>query len=743
MSRKAPKAGKEKEKEVEVLSAVLLADSFSEDFRPISYDIPRVLMPVAGVTMLDYAIEFLVSNGIDQIFIVANSHSQAIEDHVNGTKRRSSHRAEVSVLRCQSDCVASAIREISEHDVLRRDFVLLTGDVITNMTLLRKMWQTHMVKTEADKSILMTLILQEQPQAMELYRRRMMEVSVVNNTKLATDDEDEDLPQLSLTVDTNPAHKGILGEDRVSAVIDPISNNLLQYVPWKGDCPPLGAKDSENSSESSHTSSSATSSSDEKEHLSLLLSLMAERPTLSIRSDLIETGMAICSMRLLELFDQNFDFRDMRDCVKSVISDDLLGNKIVVDIIPESCYLRRVRTLESMSSISRVVLERWAYPLLVTAPFASNYHNLRTSSSSSYIDVTAKVAHSVALQKSYLIGPKVVIGDGSIIANSVLGEGVTVGKNCTITNSQIWSGATIGDNTTVDGSIICTAEVGSGCSIDSGCVVATKVTIKDNQQIPKGTRLTTKIEDWDNILELKPEDSDVSLVGEGGYGKAFVFDLTEANLDLHKLCFPQAADAKSTDTLFTRSSSSTGPIGRETDEDRFAKNVIELLERAISGDLEYDGTCVELRSLKFSYDVTTVDTCRAILLGILHSVEHKVEQDSSLTPLKTFRKVLSSWGKILIEFDSNSAQYAVLETLVDFATGAPAVANKISSFIYALYDGDYLSDETILKLEENWASQKGNLDKVEAKMVEACEELFAALNEESEEEEEEESDESD
>ena len=50
------------------LQAVLLADSFSSTFRPITLDKtqPKVLCPLNNVTMLDYSIEFLAGAGVEE-----------------------------------------------------------------------------------------------------------------------------------------------------------------------------------------------------------------------------------------------------------------------------------------------------------------------------------------------------------------------------------------------------------------------------------------------------------------------------------------------------------------------------------------------------------------------------------------------------------------------------------------------------------------------------------------------------
>lgn len=49
------------------LQAVLLADSFSRNFRPITLECPKVLLPLVNIPMLDYTIEFLAQNGVEEV----------------------------------------------------------------------------------------------------------------------------------------------------------------------------------------------------------------------------------------------------------------------------------------------------------------------------------------------------------------------------------------------------------------------------------------------------------------------------------------------------------------------------------------------------------------------------------------------------------------------------------------------------------------------------------------------------
>ena len=40
-------------------------DSFTKTFRPITWDSPKVLLPVVNVPMLEYTVEFLAQNGVE------------------------------------------------------------------------------------------------------------------------------------------------------------------------------------------------------------------------------------------------------------------------------------------------------------------------------------------------------------------------------------------------------------------------------------------------------------------------------------------------------------------------------------------------------------------------------------------------------------------------------------------------------------------------------------------------------
>ena len=49
------------------LQAILLADSFKQTFRPMTFESPKALMPLVNVPMIMYTIEFLAQNGVEEV----------------------------------------------------------------------------------------------------------------------------------------------------------------------------------------------------------------------------------------------------------------------------------------------------------------------------------------------------------------------------------------------------------------------------------------------------------------------------------------------------------------------------------------------------------------------------------------------------------------------------------------------------------------------------------------------------
>ncbi|CAN0204491.1 unnamed protein product, partial [Ectocarpus fasciculatus] len=123
------------EEQEQKLQAILLADSFNTNFRPISSDMPKVLCPLVNVPMIDYTMEFLARNDVKEVFVFCVSHAKQLEEYLQSSTWAA--HMEVRII-TSNNCLSAgdALRDIDQRGVVRSDpFVLVSGDVVSNIDL--------------------------------------------------------------------------------------------------------------------------------------------------------------------------------------------------------------------------------------------------------------------------------------------------------------------------------------------------------------------------------------------------------------------------------------------------------------------------------------------------------------------------------------------------------------------------------------------------------------------------------
>ena len=89
-----------------------------------------------NVPPLSYAIEFLSSAGVQEIFVFCTAHADQIEEFVRNSIWASTPGLKIQVVH-GPDCVSAgdALREMDSRQLIKDDFVLINADVISNMKL--------------------------------------------------------------------------------------------------------------------------------------------------------------------------------------------------------------------------------------------------------------------------------------------------------------------------------------------------------------------------------------------------------------------------------------------------------------------------------------------------------------------------------------------------------------------------------------------------------------------------------
>uniref|UniRef100_A0A166DRB5 Uncharacterized protein n=1 Tax=Daucus carota subsp. sativus TaxID=79200 RepID=A0A166DRB5_DAUCS len=160
------------------LQAILLADSFAQKFRPITLERPKVislslslplppsrstyvLLPIVNVPMIDYTLAWLESAGVEEVFVFCCAHVRQVTDYLETTKWLTQPNFKVSTIESHN-CVSAgdALRVIYEKNVIRGDFILISGDTVSNMSL-TEVLQEHKERRRKDSNAVMTMVIKK------------------------------------------------------------------------------------------------------------------------------------------------------------------------------------------------------------------------------------------------------------------------------------------------------------------------------------------------------------------------------------------------------------------------------------------------------------------------------------------------------------------------------------------------------------------------------------------------------
>lgn len=457
------------------LQAVILADSFLNTFQPLSLDVPKVLCPLNNVALLDYAMDSLAGNGVENVFVVCTRDE--LELHLETTSQPLwQGRMNIECIKDTSLTNAGdALRELYKRNVIQSDpFLLLFGDVITNMDLTQAL-QAHLERHKQDSAAIMTLVL---------------------NPAGGTSDGGNPCPIQSATNDL------VIG-------LDPAQDNrVLLY-------------DNQAS----------------KQSVSLPCSFFAAHTSMEVRTDFLDTGVYICSPDVLGRFEDEFDYLDISmDFVHNSVAEEEEGlqTRIHAHILPPHEYAARIVDWKSYHAVSHDLLRRWCYPIVADnnlhatpqlykptststinnnkkkkiknhnpttagagAGAGSNYHQYKETLK------PCKVARSAIIQGPGMLGSNTSVQENAIVSSTVVGCNVTIGNSVVLQDSHLWddviveSGAKVTQAILAKGCIVRkNAIISKGCIIGQGCIIGEGVVL------PEYTRITLQEEDDDPFADV-------------------------------------------------------------------------------------------------------------------------------------------------------------------------------------------------------------------------------------------------
>lgn len=737
-----------------VLSAILLADSFTQTFLPVTLEKPKMLLPLVNIPMMEYTLEWLAASEVEEVYVVCCAHAEQIEAHLSVSKWSQQKSMKLHVV-ISTSCLSAgeALRLMDQKDMIKSDFVLVGGDVIANLDL-KAIIAAHKQRRIKDRHAIMTMVMQSS---------------------------------------RNNKHKSWAGEAEILVALDPVSNRLLRI---------------EN-----------LDSSKQRRHLTLDAQNFSERDAISLRTDLLDAHIYICGPEVLMLFSDNFDYQNVEhDFISGVLSEEELGNTMHVHEV-KSGFACQIRNLRSYDAISRAILQRWSFPLVVDSGLlhpAASETTYSYKRQNRYREDHVKLARSATLGRDSAIGSGSSLDEGSQVTCSVIGRNCHIGKGVQIKGCYIGDYVTVQDAAQLTSAMVCEgAVIMRNAKLQPGSIVSFKAVIGEGHEVPAHTRISLcqRSHHQTNSIDEEVEYSaagqtaaspstaslsssqqgqgnsrpgpvpaakdaavalaqgqtpnaavefDEQAVGRGGAGFAWAGPPDPQEQRLHSISLPPHPALYSWD-----SDSDEGSIvDKEHDvetiiqdpEALFKKEVSETFLRCVKMGYNQDLAVIELNGLKIAEDRTFADCARHVFASILDlclpapptcKAEYQSLYQSTVPDvhaqagrgelLQRLSSKLQEWAPLLQRFlKSQDEQVELLLTLEEFCEeerGGDAHGHCFEAIfqqvVKLLYDKDIIEEDAVL----SWADEKQMAEEDERKYLRKAAAFVAWLREAESEDE--------
>ncbi|KAI0007865.1 nucleotide-diphospho-sugar transferase [Xylariaceae sp. FL0662B] len=715
-SSKAKKPGKPgaEDKREDVLQAVVIADSFQNRFHPFTLEKPRCLLPLANTPLIEYTLEFLAMNSVQEVFIYCGAHHEQVERYIHDSRwlphSKSCPFSTLEFIRCaDARSIGDFLRDLDKRNIIGGDFVLVHGDLVANISLDRAL-AAHKARREANRDSCMTIVLRE-----------------------AGEDEH------------NTKAKGVTP----AFVVDPRAKRCLHYE----EIHPL-----------------------QSDRYVTLDPGVLENCEAEARTDLIDAEIDICTPDVLSLWSESFDYELPRaNFLHGVLKDwELNGKLIHTDIVDEG-YCARVRNLQMYDAVSRDVLSGWTHPFTPDCNLLRG-QTYRLLDENVYQEDDVEVGLGSEVLDSVL-GRDTHVGSSCIIRNSIIGRNCKIGDNVRIIDSFIWEEATIDDGTAVEHAIIADrGVVGKGASVHEGALVSFGVTLSDRVDVKPATMLSLLSQDREPVpsqpelvgpqgkgaLFTDPEDDEIDPDDPSRLQKSLIYSLD--NFDINSSSVSTLGDDDISDDESDRASQTPSqPTSRSrlssfASDDSGGPSFSSFHSDAVHGLLDvlrgtsgnFDSEKVEFTSLRLANNASDAAMRRAVATAFVRrGVELMNSEAGGLEAARAAKLVLTSReGAANFISDVGVGSDSVPEQ-VEFALAiqkacvssakvieVAKAGNLLSAMLQQMYDLDILEEEGIVGWWEDDRGKEGDLMSSVRDKCQVLVEWLENAEEESDEEDE-------
>lgn len=654
-----------KQKEIvkdERLQAIVLTDSFETRFMPLTSVKPRCLLPLANVPLIEYTLEFLAKAGVDEVYLMCCSHADQIQEYIENSKWNlpwAPFKIQ-TIMTLESRSVGDAMRDLDNRGLITGDFLLVSGDVVTNIQF-DKVMEVHKARKALDRDHIATMVL---TQASALHRTRSH---------------------------AEPA----------SFILDKNTNRCVYYQ----DIPPADGKKS--------------AIQIDPELLEDVDEFVIRNDLIDCHVDICSPHVPAIFQ---ENFDYQYLRKDfvkgilssdiLKKTIYAYITDDYAArveswqtyDAISQDILARWCY--------PICPDSNF-LENQSYSYEGKHVYKENDVVLAQSckiGSCTAIGSNTIIGDGTLIENS-VIGRNCKIGNNIHIKNSYIWDNSTIEDNSTIDFSIVASGSKIGQNTKLDkGSVIgFDVMISENQTVDKDVRISSKPVKHANRSFVNSSE--DEDEDEDSGESEVDNSFDTSVVGNAGVGYVYESDSSDYEDDSAKpvssLMYSMGELTLSDDSIASvnqiavkqkkKRTYSTTSVATDFEEENFEKEAIATVERAMDNNHDLDTALLELNTLRMSLNVTyhevRFSTSSALIDRVCHFVETKTLHTKEATD-----KIFKQWGPLFKRqvFDQEE-EIDLLKILQELTSLKPQGKQILLYIISILYDLEIVDEESILK----------------------------------------------
>uniref|UniRef100_A0A4W3JK43 Translation initiation factor eIF2B subunit epsilon n=1 Tax=Callorhinchus milii TaxID=7868 RepID=A0A4W3JK43_CALMI len=617
------------------LQAVLVADSFNRRFFPVSKDMPRALLPLANVSMIDYTLEFLTATGVQETYVFCCWMSQRIREHILKSKwNRPTSPNTIHVISSESfRSIGDVLRDVDAKSLVRSDFILVYGDIISNINIAKAL-EEHKTRRKLEKNIsVMTMILKK----------------------------------------SSPGHKARCQEDDIIVAMDTKTNRILHY------------QKTQRLKKFRFPMTMFHSGSDEIEirhdlldcHISICSPQVAELFTdnfdYQTRDDFVR-GILVSE----EILGNQIHMHVTSDEYGVRVSNLLLYDAVCSDVIRRWVYPMTPEMNLTDDQKNAATHSR---------------HNIYRGPEVS-LGQGSVVEENVLIGNGSVIGANCFITNSAIGQNCVIGDDVKLDHAYIWNNVRI--GDKVEINRSV---VCSEVEVKPGVKLNEHCVLAFNVTVGPDLSLAEGTIISMHLpdeeeeEDDDEFSDdagVNHLESKTKVKGE----QLWLCAVSEQQLTNREDVLRRWT-VRGLGSIGVEGSE--GGDRRVTKV--FQNEVLGTLQRGLEENISCDNLVLEINSLKYAYNITLKDVMQITMKVVLEMpLQQHGPGVGSVQYSNTVLSLLKRWMPVFKNYVKRASdQLDCLVAIEEFFTEQEALSLSLVKVLMAFYQQEVLAEETIFR----------------------------------------------